>query len=83
MISTRRRSSLPNFQKKNCVNLLLTALQPYPKTPYFAIKHKFLSHISIPMGAVPRGQFWNYTLQIKMGFQLGRPDRPEQFSYRG
>jgi hypothetical protein len=55
MIGTRRRSFLPNFQKKNCVNLpiLLTALQSrldFPpnlftpnllKYPYFAIKHKF------------------------------------------
>jgi hypothetical protein len=54
MIGTRRRSFLPNFQKKNCVNLLLTALQSLAsisrqnllpqnplKYPYFAIKHQF------------------------------------------
>jgi hypothetical protein len=53
MIGTRRRSFLPNFQNKNCVSLLLAALQslasiscqkllPSPlKYPYFAIKHQF------------------------------------------
>jgi hypothetical protein len=53
MIGTRQ-SFLPNFQKKNCVILLLTALQSLAsisrqkllpqnplKYPYFAIKHHF------------------------------------------
>jgi hypothetical protein len=93
MIGTRRRSFLPNFQKKNSVNLLLTALQSLAsisrqeflpqnplKYPYFAIKHQFfITYIDTNGRHVAS---FGTTPFKSMGFQLGRPDRPEQSGYQ-
>jgi hypothetical protein len=99
MIGTRR-SFQPNFQKKNCVNLL-TAFQSCPdftpnfftpnplKYPYFAIKQKiFITYIYIdtkwaePLRTQRHVASFGTTPFKSMGFQLGRPDQPEQSSYR-